>query len=830
MTNSNMPDNPGDCPDCARIFTGEFPHLRLRPACPTCGEMLLLNDRYTIARKLSGNWDTNAEVFVVFDNQELHVQKVLKVLTNQATHVLEMFKIEQTILMELDHTGIPKGYDAFEVSGRSSSSDRANNPGNPDSAERSIPCVVMEKISGETLQDYLNSRGPIDQETAIDWMKQLVNILGYIHSQRLFHRDIKLTNIMRREDDGKLVLIDFGTSRHITQTIVNGGQNTVVFSYGYTAPEQLAGKAEMRSDFYALGRTLLHLLMGELPSEWNTFTPRHPISGKLLTLLKNLTEDDVKKRPKDAQKIIRRLKLIENEPRLKQWKRLGVTFLGGAICGSLIMTPLLRKIEWEKAYHQVFPVLVCDSMRNDRISCGEEMLIRTMQEGKSVPEQKEEGIKFMREGRYREAYEAFKVAFAEQKDPETLIYLNNAKINADPALKAKKVTIAAVIPIGKEEAKSRAMAILRGIAQAQNNAVTQLNLSLEIVIIDDNNTPAIAQDIAKVFTKRQDILAVVGHSNSEASIEALPIYQEEKLVFIAPASTSEELSSAALEDDHIFFRSLASNRINAMHVNRLLVMDLKQKKVAIYYNPGSAYSRSLASAFREASEPYDIEIIDDPNGTLLIANDNFDPKRALKYARDKGATTHILIPDAGVSARSTNNAFKFVAENQGKDWIVAGDSLAGMPEYLDNKYQQFVQGKMIFSAAWDVSNDRDSPLIKFWHNDQMRPDRITQDGSVDWRTYTSYNATWILATALNDSAVRTRIRLQKKLASPTFKATALGTEHQFRERSGELANPSIVLTTIANCGGDRLTTVNFHKPICPNGLPANLPNPIAPTP
>ena len=177
----------------------------------------------------------------------------------------------------------------------------------------------------------------------------------------------------------------------------------------------------------------------------------------------------------------------------------------------------------------------------------------------------------------------------------------------------------------------------------------------------------------------------------------------------------------------------------------------------------------------------------------------------------------MLIPDAGTSKNGVNNALKFVKENEGKDWIIAGDSLAGMPEYLSNENGPFAS-KMIFVAAWDVSDDRNSPLIKFWQDSSMN-----QDSSVDWRTLTSYNATWILATALNDSAVRSRVRLQEKLSEPTFKADSLGVELRFRERSGEIANPNITLTTIAKCG-DRYTTVNFRKPICPN------PNPIPDTP
>ena len=49
---------------------------------------------------------------------------------------------------------------------------------------------------------------------------------------------------------------------------------------------------------------------------------------------------------------------------------------------------------------------------------------------------------------------------------------------------------------------------------------------------------------------------------------------------------------------------------------------------------------------------------------------------------------------------------------------------------------------------------------------------MNQDNSVDWRTLTSYNATWILATALNNSAIRSRVRLQEKLSEPAFKANS----------------------------------------------------------
>ena len=60
---------------------------------------------------------------------------------------------------------------------------------------------------------------------------------------------------------------------------------------------------------------------------------------------------------------------------------------------------------------------------------------------------------------------------------------------------------------------------------------------------------------------------------------------------------------------------------------------------------------------------------------------------------------------------------------------------------------------------------------------------------------------------------------QEKLSEPTFKADSLKVELRFQGRSGEIANPNITLTTIAKYG-DRYTTVNFCKPVCPNPNPS----------
>ena len=522
--------SPIACPDCPHFIVGEAQHLRLRLACPTCGKPLRLNDRYELVRKLSGSWDTNAEVFTVFDHQEPNVQKILKVLTNQELHVLKLFKIEQLILMDLDHFGIPKGYDAFEVQAPSG---------------QAIPCIIMERIQGETLQDYLNTQGTIDQATAIDWMTQLLKILDYAHSRKLFHRDIKPTNIMRRSD-GQLVLIDFGTARHITQTIVNGGNNTVVYSHGYTAPEQMAGKAEIRSDFYALGRTFLHLLMGELPGEWKTFVPEQPISPLFQTILQNLTKPNASARPKNTKKILNDLKRIKNEPKLKRLKDLSLSFVGGTILGAVLISPWIKLDSILYTIQALFPTPACSLNTLDNISCGEEVLIQELELGKNQPLQKAQAVEKMKAGRYAEAEELFQKSFDEQMDPETLIYLNNAKINNNPELNRQKLTIAVVIPVGGEanQSKPRALSILRGAAQAQKDAIETLKIGLTIAIVNDSNNADVAQTSATMMADR-NIVGGTGHASSDALKRALPIYEKRNLPFIAPTSTSEDFNDYA---------------------------------------------------------------------------------------------------------------------------------------------------------------------------------------------------------------------------------------------------------------------------------------------
>ncbi len=238
------------CPNPQNLDTQLF--------CQSCGSELLLEGRYRVKCKLgSGGFGKTYEV-----SDSDGTLKVLKVLINNDPKYVELFQREAQVLTRLKYQGIPTAEpDAYFLFYTSHS-------------QQPLHCLVMEKIEGLNLQQYIQKRdSPIDEKSAIRWINQLVNILRVVHSHNFFHRDIKPSNIMLKVD-GQLVLIDFGTAREITETFVAkqaSGQVTGVISAGYTPPEQLNGQALPQSDFFALGRTFIYLLTGKEPNQFYNF-------------------------------------------------------------------------------------------------------------------------------------------------------------------------------------------------------------------------------------------------------------------------------------------------------------------------------------------------------------------------------------------------------------------------------------------------------------------------------------------------------------------------------------------------------------------------------
>ena len=124
--------------------------------------------------------------------------------------------------------------------------------------------LIQEFIDGETLEQELRRVGAFSEQQVQDVLVEVLQILEFVHSKSVIHRDISPDNIIRRRSDQKLVLVDFGAAKHATATLL-AKTGTGIGKPSYGAPEQMLGKSVFQSDLFGLGVTCLHLLTNVEP-------------------------------------------------------------------------------------------------------------------------------------------------------------------------------------------------------------------------------------------------------------------------------------------------------------------------------------------------------------------------------------------------------------------------------------------------------------------------------------------------------------------------------------------------------------------------------------
>jgi serine/threonine protein kinase len=142
--------------------------------------------------------------------------------------------------------------------------------------------LVQEFVAGHDLSQELIPGKPLSEAEVLKLLWDILEILRHVHAHQIVHRDIKPANLMRRDADGKLVLIDFGAVKEVGRLVSHApGQTqlaTVIGSVGYMAPEQLNGKPQPCSDLYSVGVLAIQALTGRPPHKIRD----DPRTGQLL--------------------------------------------------------------------------------------------------------------------------------------------------------------------------------------------------------------------------------------------------------------------------------------------------------------------------------------------------------------------------------------------------------------------------------------------------------------------------------------------------------------------------------------------------------------------
>lgn len=621
--------------------------------------------------------------------------------------------------------------------------------------------LVQEFIQGHPLSDEIGGDRRLSEAQVVDLVEDVTQILGFVHDQGVIHRDLKPENLIRRDRDQRIVLIDFGAVKTILETSIVTEPvldiSVPVYTSGYAASEQCLGQPRFNSDFYSLGMIAIQALTGVRPSQlaYNPQThnliwrDRATVSDEFAAILEKMTQFHFNDRYQTASEVLDALHQVKSaiftqmpiskvqdqhraaKPRRRKPLKgvamaigIGVCAIAGVSAWTLTRNPATS------------PVV----QKQQILSFGDILL-----SPKALQPLKQAGIDKMKSGNFAEAVSLFeKARKADKTDPETLIYLNNARIGA-----AQAYTIAVVLPLRTNPTSSNE--VLRGIAQAQERINKTKGIRLKIAIASDDANSDLARDVASQLVSDPRILGVIGHGTSDTTFAAGKIYQDGELVAISPVSSAKTLSGFS----RYVFRTMPSDEIPAKQLAAYMTKQLKKRKAAIFFNSKNLYSRSLTESFKDALYYGD-------QGKIVHQVDLNDPtieiSESVNEARKKGAEVMLLAPNAELLDR----ALLVINANQKRLPILGGDTLYNsriLTELGDAARGMIVAIPLAQTQLENSPFEQQSKLV--WGN------------LAGWRSALGYDATQAMIAAIQKAPTRNGIRAT--LSTPSF--TTIGAVH-----------------------------------------------------
>jgi len=395
-----------------------------------------------------------------------------------------------------------------------------------------------------------------------------------------------------------------------------------------------------------------------------------------------------------------------------------------------------------------------------RISLGDQILLTSQ-----TTAAKQAGVQAFVEENYQAADQNFQASLQQNRnDPETIIYLNNARASNGSSLK-----IAVSVPIGSNP--NVAQEILRGVAQAQdeiNNSGGINGAKLQVEIVNDDNSPEVVREVAKTLTKDQNILAVIGHNASNASLEAAPIYQREKLVMVTPTSFANNLSGFG----SYIFRTVPNISLMAAPLAEYAVKTAGQTNIAICYDSQAPDNISFKDEF--------VASLTAAGGKLVptvcdFSLPSFNPESALVDAVSKGAQGLMVAPHID----RIDRAISLARSNRGKLPLYGSTTMYTFQTVKDG--QKDVDG-LVLPVPWHPETNPGSTFPK--------NATLLWGGIVNWRTATSFDATQAVIAGLRQS--NTRFGLQQALRNPNFSAAGSSEDVKFLSTGDRAGKPILV--------------------------------------